>query len=254
MYSQFALPQNIVYSQVIHHNDMGWYTTSLFANASHSGAPLFVQLHTNWSVLFSTYQTNDYYQDMIDDLSRVPDSFVPIQYSALHPKTQTLISRIFEIGIADDEIIVQDNDEWWNEIDQIVAQHIQNDINKLLGTVNGIATYQFKNRFLWRTPGSRCVILSRLAIGLIHWDTMNPLDIIQGAPCTIQTADDARLVSHYYNLPTAATTPTPRCPTCSSSNLRKITFGEKAGGFALLGVFSRKVHKQFHCNNCGYEW
>lgn len=46
----------------------------------------------------------------------------------------------------------------------------------------------------------------------------------------------------------------PKCPTCGSPNIKKISGLSKAGSVALWGIFSRKVHKQWHCDNCGSEW
>lgn len=46
----------------------------------------------------------------------------------------------------------------------------------------------------------------------------------------------------------------PKCPTCGSHNINKISGLSKAGSVAMWGIFSRKVHKQWHCNNCGSEW
>lgn len=46
----------------------------------------------------------------------------------------------------------------------------------------------------------------------------------------------------------------PHCPTCNSSDIKKISGLSKAGSVFLWGVFSRKVHKQWHCNHCGSEW
>lgn len=46
----------------------------------------------------------------------------------------------------------------------------------------------------------------------------------------------------------------PRCPTCQSTDIKKISGLSKAGSVAMWGIFSRKVHKQWHCNNCGSEW
>lgn len=46
----------------------------------------------------------------------------------------------------------------------------------------------------------------------------------------------------------------PRCPTCGSTNIKKISGLSKAGSAAMFGLFSRKVHKQWHCNKCGSEW
>lgn len=46
----------------------------------------------------------------------------------------------------------------------------------------------------------------------------------------------------------------PKCPTCNSTNIKKISGLSKAGSVAMFGIFSQKVKKQMHCNNCGYEW
>jgi len=46
----------------------------------------------------------------------------------------------------------------------------------------------------------------------------------------------------------------PKCPTCNSANLKKISAGAKAKNTLAFGVFGTKRNKTFHCNNCGYEW
>lgn len=46
----------------------------------------------------------------------------------------------------------------------------------------------------------------------------------------------------------------PKCPTCSSTDIKKVSDVSKAFSVAMFGLFSQKVKKQFHCNNCGYEW
>lgn len=46
----------------------------------------------------------------------------------------------------------------------------------------------------------------------------------------------------------------PKCPTCNSTNIKKISGLSKAGSVAMFGIFSQKVKHQFKCNNCGYEW
>lgn len=40
----------------------------------------------------------------------------------------------------------------------------------------------------------------------------------------------------------------------SISKYKKITSFSKAGSDVLWGIFSQKVKKQWHCNNCKYEW
>ncbi len=44
------------------------------------------------------------------------------------------------------------------------------------------------------------------------------------------------------------------CPTCGSTNTKKISAGAKAMSVGLFGIFSQKVKHQFKCNSCGYEW
>lgn len=46
----------------------------------------------------------------------------------------------------------------------------------------------------------------------------------------------------------------PKCPTCHSTNIEKISNTQKAVGFVAIGVFSKNFGKTFHCKNCGYRW
>ena len=46
----------------------------------------------------------------------------------------------------------------------------------------------------------------------------------------------------------------PKCPTCSSTDIKKISGTSKAASVAIWGIFSQKVKKTYHCNYCGYEW
>lgn len=46
----------------------------------------------------------------------------------------------------------------------------------------------------------------------------------------------------------------PKCPTCSSVNIKKIGSVNKTISIALLGIFSSNIGKQFQCLECGYKW
>lgn len=46
----------------------------------------------------------------------------------------------------------------------------------------------------------------------------------------------------------------PKCPTCNSTNIKKISTGERVTSVAMLGLFSKKINKSFKCKNCGYTW
>ena len=46
----------------------------------------------------------------------------------------------------------------------------------------------------------------------------------------------------------------PKCPTCGSTNIRKMGGVERGASIAAFGIFSKKINKTFKCNNCGYTW
>ena len=45
----------------------------------------------------------------------------------------------------------------------------------------------------------------------------------------------------------------PRCPTCNSPDICKISIGSKIVGFGVAGIFSSNFGKTMICNNCGYK-
>lgn len=46
----------------------------------------------------------------------------------------------------------------------------------------------------------------------------------------------------------------PKCPTCGSTNIEKISTTSKVVGASLFGLFSKTARSQFKCKNCGYKW
>lgn len=46
----------------------------------------------------------------------------------------------------------------------------------------------------------------------------------------------------------------PKCPTCGSTNIRKIGTGERVASVVGLGLLSKKINKTWKCNNCGHTW
>ena len=46
----------------------------------------------------------------------------------------------------------------------------------------------------------------------------------------------------------------PKCPICGSTNIRKIGLLNRAISTELWGLGSKKIGKQFHCNNCGADF
>lgn len=72
-----------------------------------------------------------------------------------------------------------------------------------------------------------------------HILSKRPSDWVDPRKRDIQTSD-------YLNIP--------KCPTCSSTDIKKISAASKVGSVVMWGLLSRKVHKQWHCNTCGSEW
>lgn len=46
----------------------------------------------------------------------------------------------------------------------------------------------------------------------------------------------------------------PKCPTCGSTNVQKLSTTSKVIGLGLLGLASKTVGKTYKCKNCGYYW
>ncbi|HKZ45840.1 MAG TPA: hypothetical protein VJ202_00470 [Thermodesulfobacteriota bacterium] len=47
----------------------------------------------------------------------------------------------------------------------------------------------------------------------------------------------------------------PKCPTCGSPDVERITAANKVKNAALWGVFALgHLSKTFKCNNCGQKW
>lgn len=46
----------------------------------------------------------------------------------------------------------------------------------------------------------------------------------------------------------------PKCPTCGSTNVEKISISKKAVGGAMYGVLSSDIRNTMHCKNCGAKW
>lgn len=46
----------------------------------------------------------------------------------------------------------------------------------------------------------------------------------------------------------------PKCPTCSSTKVKRISGTAKVTGAVAFGLFSKTARSQFKCENCGYKW
>lgn len=46
----------------------------------------------------------------------------------------------------------------------------------------------------------------------------------------------------------------PKCPTCGSTNIKKISSLSRAAHGYAFGLFSKTARSQFECKNCSYKW
>mgnify|MGYP002715360089 CR=1 FL=1 len=46
----------------------------------------------------------------------------------------------------------------------------------------------------------------------------------------------------------------PKCPTCQSTKVLKISMSSKVFSGIAIGLFSSKIRNTFECKNCGYKW
>lgn len=46
----------------------------------------------------------------------------------------------------------------------------------------------------------------------------------------------------------------PKCPTCGSTNISKISMNRKIFSVGMIGLASISAGKTFRCKNCGYMW
>lgn len=60
--------------------------------------------------------------------------------------------------------------------------------------------------------------------------------------------------NYYKNNKISVSKDIPKCPTCGSTNIKKISTMERAVSVGTLGLFSKKINKSFKCGNCGYTW
>lgn len=59
-------------------------------------------------------------------------------------------------------------------------------------------------------------------------------------------------IANIYTKP--QNTNVPKCPTCQSTNIKKISTAKKATHGIMFGIFSKTAFSQFECCNCGYKW
>ena len=76
-------------------------------------------------------------------------------------------------------------------------------------------------------------------------DTEEAERVRKGIPSSYDPTKDPRCVSYI---------PVITCPTCSSTNVKKISKAARAFSIGTWGLASNKIYKSFECKTCGYTW
>lgn len=94
-------------------------------------------------------------------------------------------------------------------------------------------------------------------------------EVIDGVECfcgNVSKTIDGMPVVHKQATPTnniqytpvehksVSNVPMIKCPTCGSTNVKKISLTSKAVGGAMFGLFSSNIRNTFKCEKCGYKW
>lgn len=95
---------------------------------------------------------------------------------------------------------------------------------------------------------ARNIIVSNMDISPIKF--IKPVYELKSAPKEI----NCETLTKWKHIQQKAKMLNPKCPTCQSIDIRKISATSKVVNTALFGIVGTKRHKTFHCNNCGYEW
>lgn len=65
---------------------------------------------------------------------------------------------------------------------------------------------------------------------------------------------DARSTEPIQYTPQPAPPLKPKCPTCSSTNIKRISSFKRGVHGLAWGLLSKTARSQFECKNCGYKW
>ncbi|MGN0550594.1 MAG: hypothetical protein ACI4I4_01985 [Acutalibacteraceae bacterium] len=60
--------------------------------------------------------------------------------------------------------------------------------------------------------------------------------------------------NEYFQSKSVTVQNVPKCPTCGSTNIEKISTTSKVVGATMFGLLSKTARSQFKCKNCGYKW
>lgn len=80
------------------------------------------------------------------------------------------------------------------------------------------------------------------------------IDLKQKDPIEFQLKMSQFKVTQSQTKVTEEESNAPRCPTCLSTNITRITTTAKVANIVMFGLLGNQRKKTFHCNSCKYEW
>lgn len=69
-----------------------------------------------------------------------------------------------------------------------------------------------------------------------------------------QTSESVKQTEEIKQQTTKQDSNVPKCPTCGSTHIKKISGTKRWVGVGLFGVASSDMGKTMQCENCGYKW
>lgn len=111
-------------------------------------------------------------------------------------------------------------------------------------------------RVSWKfPPGNKCLKCNET----LEWKILNSEEYPELYKRIKQEDDEYHAMC--YGLPKGETykpkkepTNVPKCPTCQSTNVSKISDLRKVANIAMFGIFGQTRKCQFECKDCGYKW
>lgn len=79
-----------------------------------------------------------------------------------------------------------------------------------------------------------------------EWSTQGKIPPVFNGKVSTWEEDNKRILSKQSN--------TPKCPTCGSTNIQKISGTKRWLSAGLFGLASSDVGKSMVCKSCGYKW
>lgn len=97
-----------------------------------------------------------------------------------------------------------------------------------------------------------CVIISHISTDTSFIKAMDQLKQDNPIEFQLKMAQFKNQVQQQKSV--ASSSNKPKCPTCGSTNIKKISGTKRWLSTGLFGLASSNIGKSMYCQNCGYKW